>query len=309
VKACREETSLMKKVFVLLITATFLTTITGSAFAQWVNPDLLMTPEILKKNLPDPSWVVIDCRKKKSYQEGHIPGSISLGKACGKALRDQQSIVLDVNKLEAIFGKAGINNESTVVVYSDLKDIKGAVNAAVTFWILEYIGHKKVHFLNGGIEAWKADGNKLVKNETKLSPKKYKTQIIERRIATTEEMFQIAKGIKEEIQVIDARPKFEHNGKKKLAIKGGHIPRTTINIHHKMMFNIKSGKLKSPPAMKEIFKSLDKNKRTIAYCQIGSRSALTYLVLRLMGFKDPANYDESWIVWGNNLKYPAVSEY
>lgn len=193
----------MKKIFVLLITATFLTTITGSAFAQWANPDLLITPEILKKNLSDPGWVVIDCRSKK----------------------------------------------------------------------------------------------------------KYITQIVKTRIATTEEMLQIAKGTKKDIQVIDARPKFEHNGKKKYAIKGGHIPHTTINIHYKMMFNIKSGKLKPPPKMEEILKSLDTNKRTVAYCQIGSRSALTYLVLRLMGFKDPANYDESWIVWGNNMKYPAVSEY
>ena len=281
---------------------------TGSAFAQWANPDLLITPEILKNNLSDPAWVVIDCRSKRKYQKGHIPGSISLGKASEKALRDRQSIILAPTELESILGKSGVDNSGTVVVYSDLKDITSDVSVAVTFWVLEYIGQDKVYFLDGGIEAWEDAGNKLIKKETKLSPKIYKTKIVKRRIATTEEMLQIAKGMRKDVQIIDARSNREYRGKKRYAKRGGHIPGTTININYKKMFDVKSGKLKSPKIMRKIFKSFDKNKRTVAYCQIGSRSALTYLVLRLMGFKDAANYDESWIVWGNNMKYPVVSE-
>ncbi len=35
-----------------------------------------------------------------------------------------------------------------------------------------------------------------------------------------------------------------------------------------------------------------------------------YLEMRLMGFKEPANWDESWIVWGSDLtrKYPIEEE-
>ena len=40
--------------------------------------------------------------------------------------------------------------------------------------------------------------------------------------------------------------------------------------------------------LQEKFASLDKTKRTIGYCQTGTRSTLTYLELRLLGFTDPA---------------------
>jgi hypothetical protein len=56
------------------------------------------------------------------------------------------------------------------------------------------------------------------------------------------------------------------------------------------------------------YASLDKNKRTIAYCQTGSRSTLTYMEMRMLGFKDPSNYDDSWIIYGANEQFPAENE-
>ena len=37
-------------------------------------------------------------------------------------------------------------------------------------------------------------------------------------------------------------------------------------------------------------------------------STMTYLQLRLLGFKDPANWDESWRVYGSQLSYPVEDE-
>ena len=53
--------------------------------------------------------------------------------------------------------------------------------------------------------------------------------------------------------------------------------------------------IKSADELEKLFGKLDKNKRVIPMCQTGTRSTLTYLKLKLMGFKDPANYDDSWI--------------
>ena len=49
---------------------------------------------------------------------------------------------------------------------------------------------------------------------------------------------------------------------------------------------------------------LDKNRRTILYCYIANRISFSYFVLRLIGFKDPAVYHDSWIVWGNDETLP-----
>jgi 3-mercaptopyruvate sulfurtransferase SseA len=75
----------------------------------------------------------------------------------------------------------------------------------------------------------------------------------------------------------------------------------------------KTGKMKpvayfDPEEAEKAFGSLDKNKRTVAYCQTGTRSAMTYLQLRLLGFKDPANWDESWRVYGSQLTNPVANE-
>ena len=73
-------------------------------------------------------------------------------------------------RLEKEIGAMGISNESNVIVY-------GAVSRttwnAVMFWVLETMGCNSaltgcaVHFYDGGIERWLAEGGKLDQAETK----------------------------------------------------------------------------------------------------------------------------------------------
>ncbi len=45
-------------------------------------------PETVEANVDKADWVVVDCRDLKEYAKGHIPGAISFGKECKKAMRD-----------------------------------------------------------------------------------------------------------------------------------------------------------------------------------------------------------------------------
>ncbi|MDH3231179.1 MAG: hypothetical protein OEN55_15425, partial [Alphaproteobacteria bacterium] len=101
------------------------------------------------------------------------------------------------------------------------------------------------------------------------------------------------------------------------AIRGGHVPNTTLNVSHKDTLaqekDPKSGKMVpvayfDPDVVAAKFASLDPKKRTVGYCQTGTRSTMTYLQLRLLGFEDPANWDESWRVYGSQLSYPVADE-
>lgn len=284
--------------------------------SKWANPDLLVTPEVVKKNIKKADWVVVDCRDLKAYAKGHIPGAISLGKRCKKALRDPTARVFrDTTKYEKLFGKVGIGNDTHVVFYHG--DIKTLTDATVGFWIMEYLGHDKVHVLNGGLDAWRKAGNRLDKKPVKKSPKKFKARVVASRYATTGEILNIAKGKAKGVQLIDSRTKKEFVGKDIRAIRGGHIPNVTINKSHLETVlqkkDKKTGKMKptgylDPDAVHKAFGKLNKNKRTVAYCQTGTRSTLTYLQLRLLGFKNPANWDESWRVYGSNPMYPVANE-
>jgi len=286
--------------------------------ATWAHPELLLTPDAVEKNAGKADWVVVDCRDLKDYAKGHVPGAISFGKACKRALRDSTARAFkDAKKYENILGKSGIGNDTHVVFYGEHKVTDTFKDVTVAFWILEYLGHDKAYVLNGGMDAWLKAGKKLT-NEPSIKPEKqFKAKIAASRIATTEEMLQIAEDKKKGITVIDARSKGEHEGDDIRALRGGHVPNTTANIPHKDTMDqekdAKTGKdvdngYLSPERVAGFYKNFDKNKRTIAYCQTGTRSTLTYLELRLLGFKDPANWDESWIVWGSNIRYPVANE-
>ena len=299
-----------KKMRILIVAGIYLLIATGiSLAAEWANPDLLITPEALEKNMDKADWVVIDSRDLKDYAKGHIPGAISLGKRVKKALRDPTARVFsDVSKYEKLFGKAGIDNNTHVVFYHG--DIDTLTDASVGFWVMEYLGHYKVHFMDGGLEAWRNSGFRLEKEPTIKEPKTYKANVVASRLATTNEITDIATGKTTGVQLIDSRSEKEHKGEDMRAIRGGHVPHTTLNVSHKdtmlKEMDKKTEKMEATgfmdsKALQEKFGSLDKNKRTIGYCQTGTRSTLTYLELRLLGFNDVANWDDSWRVYASDL--------
>ncbi len=299
---------MMKRNWVkLLILSLFLFSLTGAAqAAQWANPGLLVDAETVKANIDKPDWVVVDARDLKDYVKGHIPGAISLGKRAKKALRDPTSRVFqDVTKYEKLLGKVGIGNDTNVVFYYD--GLKTITDATVGFWVLEYLGHDKVYVLNGGLDAWRKAGNRLDKTPTQKPAKTFKANVAASRLATTAEIVQIAGG--NGTQLIDSRTKKEYVGKDARAVQAGHVP-TAINVSHLdtlvKVKDKKTGKMKatgyiSPESVAKVFGDLDKDKRIVAYCQTGTRSTLTYFEFRLMGFKDPANWDDSWRVYGSDL--------
>ncbi len=279
-----------------------------TAAAQWINPDLLVDAKTVKANIGKPNWVVVDARDLKDYLKGHIPGAISLGKRTKKALRDSTArVFMDIGKYESLFGKIGIGNDTHVVFYHG--DMKTLTDATVGFWVMEYLGHNKVYLLNGGLDAWRKSGNRLDKKPVKKPATTFKANVVSSIYSSTDEMLQIAGG-KKGVQTIDARSKKEHLGTDIRALRGGHVPNTTLNVSHVdallKVKDKKTGKMKAiayldAAVAAKAFKNLDKNVRTIAYCQTGTRSTLTYLQLRLLGFKEAANWDESWRVYSSDL--------
>jgi len=284
--------------------------------ANWANPELLLNVDDLQKNLDKPNWVVVDCRDLNDYIKGHIPGAISFGNRCKSALRDKTSRAFrDTGRYDTLFGKVGISNNDHVVFYYG--DMKTLTDATVAFWILEYLGHDKVHVLNGGLDAWRKAGNRLDNKPVKRAAATFKSNVVASRYGETSEVLEIAQGNKSGAQLIDSRTPKEHDGTDIRAIRGGHVPHTTINVSHVDTLakekNPKTGKLESiayfdPDESNKAFASLDKSKRTLAYCQTGTRSTMTYFQMRLMGFKEPANWDESWTVYGSQLSYPVDGE-
>jgi thiosulfate/3-mercaptopyruvate sulfurtransferase len=310
----------MKK-FLFTITAIFFLIVPlNPAFGSWANPELLYSVEQTEKIVGDSKWVILDCRGQEVYEKGHIPGAIVLDKKSAKIfLRDGTARVFtDVSKYEKMFGGAGIGNDTNILVYSDLNH-RLMDDAFLTFWLLEYLGHTKVHLLDGGFDAWTKAKKKIETALSKGTPAVFKVKAKNSILATSEELFALAQGKAKDSQLVDCRTKEEFEGYDIRALRGGHVPNTTKNVSHVTFFeqkkdektgrNIPTGILSEATVMKAL-EGVDKNKRTIFLCHSGTRSTFGYFVSRLMGFANAANHDDGWIVWGSNYQknYPVESE-
>ena len=307
----------VNKYLVILLMGLFVLCWSGTSMAgNWKNPDLLVDAKTVEENANKKDFVVVDCRDLKDYLKGHIPGAISFGKRCKKALRDTTSRVFrDVEKYNRLFSKAGISNDDTIVYYYD--GLKTLTDATVGFWVTELMGHKKVKVLNGGLDAWRKAGYRLDTKPVVREKTKFVAKFEPALYAETAEVLKIASGDSASSQLIDSRTAKENKGSDIRAIRGGTVPNTKLNVSHidslATTKDPKTGKIKSVDyfdyeAANKAFGGIDKKNRTVAFCQTGTRSTMTYLQLSMLGFENVANWDESWRVYGSNLEYPVEGE-
>jgi thiosulfate/3-mercaptopyruvate sulfurtransferase len=307
-----ERRTTMRKILLTKFLILILLSVFSLAYAaEFKNPDLLVDVDTLKKIKDRPDVVILDTRDKSLYDKGHIPGAINLGAPAAKVLRDQAFRVKKVVELEKILGNAGIDNTRHVVIYGSSKVTEfppqpAEYGTAAPFFILEYLGHKKVSVLNGGIEAWVKGGNPLETKENKLPPTTYKANVQKHLLVTTPEMVRLVENGYPNTVHIDVRnPKLYH-GEIIQGFRGGHIP-GAINIERRENYDPDTGKFLPADQLAELYKDIPKNKRIVLSCYSGTGAAHSYIALRLLGY-DAAVYDDSWLVWGNNVNLPAEEE-
>ena len=177
--------------------------------------DLVVDTQFVAERLGKPGWVILDTRTPEEYKESHIQGAINLGKRADKALRDptHRSYTI-VPSIEKTLGAAGIGSDNHIIIYGKAVDV---YYNTVPFWILEYLGCNSssmkctVQYYDGGIERWETEGGKVESMDSTLPPAQFKAHVVASRLATTEEVLDVAKG-KEKAVIIDARTEAEYNG-------------------------------------------------------------------------------------------------
>ena len=88
--------------------------------------------------------------------------------------------------------------------------------------------------------------------------------------------------------------------------KPGHIP-GAANIPWGKNVNTDTGQFLPAAELKKLYEEngITPDKEIVAYCRIGERSALTWLVLHeLLGYPKVRNYDGSWTEWGSLVAAP-----
>ncbi|MEW6518683.1 MAG: rhodanese-like domain-containing protein [Thermodesulfobacteriota bacterium] len=280
------------------------------AFAVEKGTDLLVDTGFLKDKAGKPGWVLMDMRSPDEYASGHIPGAVLLPGWISKLYADDtKRSATVIPRLEKEIGEMGISNESHVIVYGSVS--RTAWNA-VMFWLLETMGCNSdlakctVHFYDGGIERWLAEGGKTEQAETKVQTASFKAVAGTQRGTNGEEVLQVVEGKKKAV-IVDSRTAAEYEGTDVRALRGGHIPQA-VNIDYAGNFDSESYRMLPLAELKALYRDIPIDTRVITHCQTGARAAYTYLVLRSLGYQDVTIYHDGWRVYGSNLNFPVESE-
>ena len=274
---------------------------------NYVHPEVLVNTQWAEDHLKDPKVRIaeVDYDSRANYELGHIPGAVLFD--WKNDINDPLTRnVLTKESCQNLLQNAGINNDTTLLLYGDFNNWF----AAFAFWVLKYYGYKDVRLINGGRKKWLQEDRALTK-EVPFYPKG--------NFAANEPDSQIRiflDGVKRAVsapglKMVDVRSPKEFSGEilappeypTEHAQRGGHIP-GAVNIPWAQAVNDGDGTFKNTEELKQLYESkgITPDKEIIAYCRIGERSSHTWFVLKyLLGYPNVKNYDGSWTEWGNMI--------
>lgn len=268
-------------------------------------------PDWLEANLDNPKVRIIEVSTEAGlYERGHIKNAIKFvwhTDLVDTVNRD----IINAKNFSKLVQKAGISDDTTVVLYGDKNNWFAAWGA----WIFNIYGQKDVRVLDGGRVKWEKDGRPLTTVVPTLPAGNFVATKADKALRATliNDVLPVAKK-RVKADLIDIRGADEFNGKifaapgfQELAVRAGHIP-GAINVPWGANVNA-DGTFKTVAELKKLYadKGVDGKQNIITYCRIGERSSLTWFVLsEILGY-NVKNYDGSWTEYGNSVGVPIVN--
>jgi thiosulfate/3-mercaptopyruvate sulfurtransferase len=275
---------------------------------EYAHPEVVVDTKWVEDHIQDPNVRIaeVDYDPKSNYMLGHVPGAVLFD--WRQDINDPITRnVLGKQECQNLLQNAGINDDTTLVLYGDFNNWF----AAFAFWVFKYYGYKDLRLMNGGRKKWLLEDRPLTKDIPQQYPKgNFKASgpdnnirvflnYVKQSLDTKDRKLVDVRSPKEFTGEILAPPEYptEH------AQRGGHIP-GAANIPWGQAVNDGDGTFKSVDELKKLYEAKDitPDKEIIAYCRIGERSSHTWFVLKyLLGYPNVKNYDGSWTEWGNMI--------
>lgn len=272
--------------------------------------EVLVTADWLEQNLDNPQVRIIEVSVVPGvYERGHIPGAVNFVWHTDFVDTVQRDIVSQ-ERFEELIRAAGINDDTTVILYGDNNNWFAAWGA----WIFNLHGFADVRLLDGGRVKWEADGRALSTAAPSFEAGTATVSAPNADLrALRDEVLSVVEGQTPGV-LVDIRGAAEYNGEifapegvQELSVRAGHIP-GAVNVPWGQNVN-EDGTFKSVEELRELYAGVgvDGTTPVITYCRIGERAALTWFVLnQLLGY-EVALYDGSWTEWGNTVGVPVTN--
>ena len=283
--------------------------------------DGLMTTAELAGMLEHPDLRLFDCTTYLEYQPegsgvpyiavpgrhtfeaGHIPGAdfLDLQGEFSQAGIELHFMMPAIAQLEAAFGRHGVGVSSRVVLYSI-----GTPQWATRFWwMLKSLGFDNVSVLDGGLDAWKAEGRVLEAGPAKgYPPATFAAKPQAGYFVDKHETLKA--GSDRNAVVFNALNPQLHRGLEPSRYgRPGHIP-GSVNVSAATLLNpeTKAFVPLAEAAAKFAAHGVTKDKRVVAYCGGGISATVDLFMLHRLGYDNLTLYDASMGEWAKDESLP-----
>ena len=121
-----------------------------------INSQVLATITEVKNHLHDSNYVIIDCRSKSEYLDGHIPGAINIE---WSLTLTSKGLFKDSRQLKELFMRNGVTPDKNIITYC-----RTGVRGAHTWFVLhEILKYPNVKLYDGSWVEWVATGQPIEK--------------------------------------------------------------------------------------------------------------------------------------------------
>lgn len=267
----------------------------------------------LQAHLGDPGWCVVDLRHQlsdpaygeRTYAASHVPGAVFLhldrdlsGPLTGKNGRHP---LPDPQRLMARLGEVGIGNDTQVVVYDDAQ----GMIAARLWWLLRWLGHERVAFLDGGFPLWQQEGRPLAPAVPARAPATFAGSV---QGGTVDAGWLLAHLASPELCLIDARSPDRFRGENEtIDPVGGHIPGARNRFFKD---NLEAdGRFKPAALLRSEYLALlagSEPKQVVVQCGSGVSASLNLLAMEIAGLPGAKLYPGSWSEWCSDPARPVA---
>ena len=280
------------------------------------NTSPLVLAAWLKENIEAPDVRLVDATwfapftnppqtGREAYNEAHIPGAVYFD--IDEIADPDGSLPHTVpppHVFSAKVRKLGLGDGNRLIVY----DRNQFLASARVWWLFRLMGHRDVHVLDGGYDAWLAEGGATEDMPPVAVERHFTPRVRGDLVKSLDQMVETVAN--PAVKICDARPTGRFAGavpEPREGLPSGHIPGSASLPSADVI--AENGQLKSASEIRAAFDTakLPSSDPFIATCGSGVSAAIIALAAATIGNDQVAVYDGSWTEWASDPDRPVAT--